>query len=88
MQKNANVFVKQKKKTKKNNNNNKVGQRNRRYLTKANSCPPTTAVAAASGYNNDSPNALSLLPASDRFPSLTPPISPSAFAQTTHARPL
>jgi len=61
---------------------------------KKNSCPPTTAVAAAvaaaaaSGYNNDSPNALPLLPASDRFPSLSPPISPSAFAQTTHALPV
>jgi hypothetical protein len=64
---------------------------------KKNSCPPTTAVAAAvaaaiaaaaSGYNNDSPNALPLLPASDRFPSLSPPISPSAFAQTTQTLPL
>jgi len=106
MQKNPNVFVKQKKKTNKNNNNinNKVGQRNTRYLAKASarkylyltkkkiSCPPATAVAAAvaaaSGYNNDSPNALPLLPASDRFPSFAPPISSSAFAQTTHPLPL
>jgi len=63
------------------------------YLTKKkNSCPPATAVAAAvaaaSGYNNDSPNALPLLPASDRFPSFAPPISSSAFAQTTHPLPL